>query len=313
TILVYNLQYYPISAVSRKVPAERNKSTWSEGVISGILRSSTETIELQSDPSKNKEVFRSTVNKELLCFFSPYYVAAIKGHFSEAKQKLFTLDLNHAQTRAFTHWLCTGRLTHTNTSAWAVDKKCLFGLYIFADMTDNLDLRRAVMSHLTSELTGTTDRPHPSEYGKLLPQLPKDSPLIPFCLDATVVDLELNEYLGIQIMKASRGVELLRWLPEDRVRYIMEGVNERRKRIDREDKWHFLWEVNACDYHEHENEEEWSLTCGNVTPNSKKPRPECYKQAGAQLLEYLYKPRERPVTRYIQRARRRQLHNHDEE
>ncbi|THW51756.1 hypothetical protein D6D22_00619 [Aureobasidium pullulans] len=295
------------------MPAERNKSTWSEGVISDILRSSTETIELQSDPSKNKEVFRSTVNKELLCFFSPYYVAAIKGHFSEAKQKLFTLDLNYAQTRAFTNWLCTGRLTHTNTSAWAVDKKCLFGLYIFADMTDNLALRRAVMSHLASELTGTTDRPHPSEYGKLLPQLPKDSPLIPFCLDATVVDLELNEYLGIQTMKASRGVELLRWLPEDRVRYIMEGVNERRKRIDHEDKWHFLWEVNACDYHEHENEEEWSLTCGNVTPNLKEPRPECYKHAGAQLLEYLKKPRERPVPRYIQRARRRQLHNHDQE
>ncbi|THX77070.1 hypothetical protein D6D05_05887 [Aureobasidium pullulans] len=312
------------------MPAERNKSTWSEGVISEILRSSTETIELQSDPSKNKEVFRSTVNKELLCFFSPYYVAAIKGHFSEAKQKLFTLDLNHAQTRAFTHWLCTGRLTHTNTFAWAVDKKCLFGLYIFADMTDNLALRRAVMSHLASEFTGTTDRPHPSEYGKLLPQLPKDSPLIPFCLDATVVDLELNEYLGIQTMKASRGVELLRWLPEDRVRYIMEGVNERRKRIDREDKWHFLWEVNACDYHEHDNEEEWSLSkmeksplsrkrvltitaCGDVTPNLKEPRPECYKHAGAQLLEYLKKSRERPVPRYIQRARRRQLHNHDEE
>lgn len=145
-----------------------------------------------------------------------------------------------------------------------------------------------------------------------------------------MVDLELNEYLGIQTMKASRGVELLRWLPEDRVRYIMEGVNERRKRIDREDKWHFLWEVNACDYHEHDNEEEWSLSkmeksplsrkrvltitaCGNVTPNLKEPRPECYKHAGAQLLEYLKKPRERPVPRYIQRARRRQLHNHDED
>ncbi|THY08726.1 hypothetical protein D6D01_09614 [Aureobasidium pullulans] len=286
------------------MPAERNKSTWSEGVISEILSSSTETIELQSDPSKNKEVFRSTVNKELLCFFSTYYVAAIKGHFYEAKQKLFTLDLNHAQTRTFKHWLCTGRLTHANTSAWAVDKKCLFGLYIFADMTDNLALRRAIMSQLASEL---------SEYGKLLSQLPKGSPLIPFCLDATVVDLELNEYLGIQTMKASRGVELLRWLQEDRVRFIMEGVNERRKRIDPEGKWHFLWEVNACDYHEHDNEEEWSLTCGNVTPNLKEPRSECYKHAGAQLLEYLNKPRERPVPRYVLTARRRQLHNHDEE
>ncbi|THX78057.1 hypothetical protein D6D04_05966 [Aureobasidium pullulans] len=276
--------------------------TWSEGVISEILRSSTETIELQSDPSKNKEVFRSTVNKELLCFFSPYYVAAIKGHFSEAKQKLFTLDLTHAQTRAFTHWLGTGRYQYF---CMGCGQEVPFR---------TLYLRRYARQSRPSQgrYVSFSQRVH-SEYGKLLPQLPKDSPLIPFCLDATVVDLELNEYLGIQTMKASRGVELLRWLPEDRVRYIMEGVNERRKRINREDKWHFLWGVNACDYHEHEIEEEWSLTCGNVTPNLKEPRPECYKHAGAQLLEYLKKPRERPVPRYIQRARRRQLHNHDEE
>lgn len=107
--------------------------------ISDAVTKSSKIIRLVSNEDEDKE--EVTVHKELLCFFSPYYAAALNGNFLEAQKDQFEVDLDGEDLQNFAAWIYTGelskeRLENTN-------------LYVFADQVDILALRRDALSQLS--------------------------------------------------------------------------------------------------------------------------------------------------------------------
>jgi hypothetical protein len=41
------------------------------------------------------KTFHASVHKELVCYYSQYYTAALKGGFSEAKKDTIIIELHH--------------------------------------------------------------------------------------------------------------------------------------------------------------------------------------------------------------------------
>ncbi|KAL2026835.1 hypothetical protein VTO58DRAFT_102815 [Aureobasidium pullulans] len=88
---------------------------WNITHTSYIISTSTDMIELRATnvdshsefgvDGPNTAPFKALVHKDLLCFYSPYYRAALKGEFAEAKQDFLTLDLPATQARRFVSWL----------------------------------------------------------------------------------------------------------------------------------------------------------------------------------------------------------------
>lgn len=107
---------------------------------SAAIMKSSKIITLVSNKDDEDDV---TVHKELLCFFSPYYAAALNGKFLEAQKGQFEVDLNGEDLRMFIAWIYTGELT-TGSLQNA-------NLFIFADQVDILALRRDILSQLSKE------------------------------------------------------------------------------------------------------------------------------------------------------------------
>ncbi|THV82064.1 hypothetical protein D6D26_10288, partial [Aureobasidium pullulans] len=117
---------------------------WRWWTLPDIVGRSSEMIQIQSQGNDDDKLYRATVHKELLCFYSTYYTAAIKDQFSEAQKHLFTVELSYEQTRLFVTWLYSGRLEHQPDEL--IDEEDAYALYIFADQTDIIALRRTVMT-----------------------------------------------------------------------------------------------------------------------------------------------------------------------
>ncbi|CAD0112086.1 unnamed protein product [Aureobasidium uvarum] len=123
-----------------------SKGHWDPYILSRLLSSSTapdSMIELRTSCG-----FKTLVHKSLLCHYSTYYNVAIDGSFQEASKTSFELELNEEQAKWLVSWLYSGsledHLSHPDTEQ-------LFCLYIFADKTDILALRRRVMTKLVKE------------------------------------------------------------------------------------------------------------------------------------------------------------------
>ncbi|CAD0100363.1 unnamed protein product [Aureobasidium mustum] len=109
---------------------------------SKIIASSSDMIQIVgSKPDKDGKIFRAAVHKELLCYFSAYYTAALKGGFSESKKDTITMELPYDQMQDLISWLYTGKLLSHTTSP-------LLKFYIFADEKMMLALRRSIMTQL---------------------------------------------------------------------------------------------------------------------------------------------------------------------
>jgi len=113
-------------------------------VLSDALSKSSDVIELVSENGK----LVVPVHKELLCFFSSYYSAALNGNFSEAQKNRFEVALSVERLKWFKDWLYTGEIP--------TDQKHplrYMQLYIFADLVDIIALRRDVMGLLIQVTT----------------------------------------------------------------------------------------------------------------------------------------------------------------
>ncbi|KAI5211710.1 hypothetical protein E4T38_01138 [Aureobasidium subglaciale] len=91
---------------------------------------------------KAQDDFNILIHRDLLCYFSPYYNAYLNGRSLESGQKQITFDLSKAQAKMLVSCLYSGRIPR---DAGYSD---LFDLYLFADVTPMLALKRSVMSHL---------------------------------------------------------------------------------------------------------------------------------------------------------------------
>jgi hypothetical protein len=145
-------------------------------IYSKIITTSVDMINIvNASPDRDGKMFHAYVHKDLLCFYSQYYTAALKGGFSEAKKDTVTLDLPYPQMRDLVSWLYTGTIT-------SLDEIYLMKLYVFADEKMMLALRRSIMSKIVRLL----DLDCPMQAQEALPylkSLPQNSGLFLYLLD----------------------------------------------------------------------------------------------------------------------------------
>ncbi|KAG9659434.1 hypothetical protein KCU64_g3849, partial [Aureobasidium melanogenum] len=229
---------------------------WKMEKVTQILSSTTDLIQLRpsdEDETKNSgDPFQAMVHKDLLCFFSTYYRAALQGGFLEASNKSVVLDLKTADCQYLVGWLYSGRLPD-------VSRNQLFGLYVFADKTDVLALRRAIMTRIvTSE---NQMLPAFSQAAVALNSLPSSSPLYRYLLD-TYTHHWLSKYPTSEDM-----------LPNGFLVDWIKRAADRTCKISEEPCSKYpCCEENSCNYHEHESVEEWTYTCGASKDFSAKRR-----------------------------------------
>jgi hypothetical protein len=221
-----------------------------------------------------------SVNKELLCYFSPYYKAALHGQFAEAHQEIFEVDLSGKQLHVFVNWLHTGRL---EIHSW--DREDRVKLYIFADFADILALRRQIMTE--------PDRMEKyREVGVVISYLPSTSPF-----RIRIADHYANHWEPEDDKHDSIGVLDIATHREFHNDVVQSDVRKKTKKLDG-----CPCCGNPCRYHEHVNEEEWrasmyhrdhrdiqmadqgNVACGQL-PTSRKPEKHFYINSGSSLGE----------------------------
>jgi hypothetical protein len=178
-----------------------------------------------------------SVNKELLCYFSPYYHTALHGRFAEAHQKVFDVDLTGKQLHVFVNWVQTGRL---ELHSW--DREDRVKLYIFADFADILALRRQIMTE--------PDRMEKyREVGVVIASLPSTSPFRMRIADHYSFhwEPEDDKHDSIRALDINSHYEFFNDVVE----------SSARADPDPEKTKHCPCCGNPCRYHEHVNEEEW--------------------------------------------------------
>jgi hypothetical protein len=205
-------------------------------------------IQIKSQKDDSGSEFCADVHKELLCFYSPYYTAAIKGSFSESLQESFTLELDCGQTQLFVEWLYTGRCDLDPVQEF--NNNDLHALYIFADQTDIIAFRRSIMTSLVSTLRTPAT---PGEMARLVSDLPNDSGLRLYLLEEAVAEWKLDESSNVVTEEdwKSRGYFPKDFSPE----FWDQLVND--------EHGSYLPSCIACDFHEHTNEEEWKMSKEN--------------------------------------------------
>ncbi|CAD0100204.1 unnamed protein product, partial [Aureobasidium mustum] len=202
-----------------------------------IKSRSPETIQLRSVHGAAQ-----SANKALLCYFSSYYAAALNGRFAEARQDIFSVNLSGKQLQVFINWLHTGKL---ELHSW--DREDRVKIYIFADLVDILALRREIMTE-----KGRMERYR--EVGLVISHLPRNSPY-----RRRVVDYYANHwkpeddmYDPISSLEITTHREFYREVVQSEVLANISG------------RTGCSCCTNVCNFHEHESEEEWNATCGQL-------------------------------------------------
>jgi hypothetical protein len=190
--------------------------------------------------------FEVLVHKELLCFFSSYYTAALKSNFSEAQKTRFDVALSGESLKFFITWLYTGSIPD---NFYIVDR-CL-DLYAFADLVDIVALRR-----------------------KALTKLSETEHLVPCYESIRLVLGHITQHS--QLYKWLKDFYIAHWEPahDDNdpclfdnetdpdhllaifMYKVMRGLADRKER----DPDNCSCCSNICQYHEHESKEEWKAS-----------------------------------------------------
>ncbi|THX96455.1 hypothetical protein D6C98_09690 [Aureobasidium pullulans] len=236
-----------------------------------IVGRSSEMIQIQSQGNDGDKLYRATVHKELLCFYSTYYTAAIKGQFSESQKHSFIVELNYEQTRLFVTWLYSGRLEHQPDES--NNGEDAYALYIFADQTDIIALRRTVMTFVIDSTAKNVREVYHCDFDEIIPQLPEQSQLRRFLLEeATAFWVDQTGNCVRELYDEIVNDEVLRGPLGNFFKQLLEGVSENIEMKKIGEKI-IGFPENPCDFHEHTNEREWET--------SKKPRPGYFKDRGA--------------------------------
>lgn len=192
------------------------------------------------------EVF---VHKELLCFFSPYYLAALNGNFLEAQKDRFEVSLSGKQLKCFVAWIYTGKLSEPRS--WVCDIR----LFIFADRVDIIALRRDILRGISE-----SDEVLP-DYGSvllMLKNITQHSPLHRWVLDAYIAHWTPEDDNGdssrLDSYKDPDNL-LANFIYQN-----MKGIAIRDNDQDPDDCDDCSCCNEVCKYHEHPSKEEWEAS-----------------------------------------------------
>ncbi|KAI4740054.1 hypothetical protein E4T50_09519 [Aureobasidium sp. EXF-12298] len=226
-----------------------DRRIWRWWVMSDIIgKSNDEKIKIQSQEDDSESPICATVHKELLCFYSPYYTAAIKGRFSESRKDLFTLGLSASQMRLFVEWLYTGCFERNFS-----EETNMYALYLFADQTNIIALRRSIMNSLTGRLFGLTS---PGYMGRLVSQLPSRSGLRRFLLEEALAERASALRFGkVGAWDWEQQGYVAEDFPEDFFAQLINGHLQNGGKGFGPPCF-----SNVCNYHEHEDGEEWRMS-----------------------------------------------------
>ncbi|THX83213.1 hypothetical protein D6D04_03081 [Aureobasidium pullulans] len=211
-------------------------------VTYGLLEKS-KTIKLVS----NKGNTTVSVHKELLCFFSPYYEAALKGNFTEATTDSLQVDLTNRALKMFVRWIFTGEVA---------SPRCLshdFNLYIFADLVDIVALRRMIMTRIQGY---SEDIPEYSAVKLALMNLPEFSPL-----RAWILHIYISHWEPAHDDRDPYPTDTADD-PDNTLAAFMYQVARGLAVRESVDAASCLCCNSDCGYHEHESMAEWEATCG---------------------------------------------------
>lgn len=195
------------------------------------------TTALRLDRRKATDHTQARVHKDLLCLFSTHYRTTLQEVDLGIFDNSLSLNLDSMACHMLFGWLYTGRLPPF--AKW----KSLFSLYVFAEQTDMLALRRTVMTEVVRD---TPPVPPLEQAAIVLNLLPSTAPLYGWLLDQFTHHVVLQHDTPTSLLPNEFLVD---WVKRALVRTC--SVGEKvcvqcpccRK--------------NPCAYHEHEGLQEW--------------------------------------------------------
>jgi hypothetical protein len=194
-----------------------------------------------SKPDESGKIFSASVHKELLCFFSPYYAAALKGGFAEATSNTLTLDLPNDRMADVVSWLYSG----TIISEEEID---LMKLYVFADEKMMLAFRRSIMSKLIC-ITSISCPMDAEDAIPYLKRLPENCGMFRYLVDFWAgVWCETESVYGMEDMDHDKRIP----------RTFFYRAMEKLSRIVSYEHTRANTLKAACNFHEHVNYHEWA-------------------------------------------------------
>ncbi|KAH0279792.1 hypothetical protein KCU91_g1491, partial [Aureobasidium melanogenum] len=217
---------------------------WNAVKVHQIMYNNPETVELVSLGDHREPAYTATINKRLLTRLSPYFKALLEGGFSESTMESLPLDSYPHELRMFEQWLSAGIINIEG--GWPTYDK-LF-LYLFADYYDIPALRREAMSSLTKH----EEKPPGSFHliAHVLGFVLSSSPLYKFLVE-TCTQHFTPQY------KAGGYEELTKEFLYDMFLSLANKSASKPCRCCH----------NPCDYHEHDDEEEWKKNLPNAFSN----------------------------------------------
>ncbi|KAI4847300.1 hypothetical protein E4T44_04587 [Aureobasidium sp. EXF-8845] len=238
-------------------PPDPQSNTWTAEVLSTLLTTPTKRL-----TCKCTDDFTIHIPESLLCYFSRYYAALLRGSFVEAGSNTTTLELKAAQAKAFVTWMHSGRFAED------CDYKMLFELYVFADKVDVPAMKKDIMTfiHKRSHRRGS---PEMKDTVRTFHLLPKSCGLVRWMLDRFAhhegFDLTMDQEFGISVLAArNMGHELTCRNTTMSVDadpccnvVVKLGCNCSERCQEKATKG------QACAYHEHASPEEWKSCAGD--------------------------------------------------
>ncbi|CAD0111387.1 unnamed protein product [Aureobasidium uvarum] len=218
---------------------------WNAFQVAKIIGRATEMIQLTPTNNEPDEGVTDTTESEN---GSKTFQAAVHN-------KSLVLELDSECCYLLIGWLYTGQRT-TSKLRWDL----LFNLYVFADKTDMLALRRHIMTVIRTWRTHSQP-PLFEDATIALESLPPFSPSYRWLLD-------LYTHHWMPDYRAPEDVLpngfLMAWIKRAAARTC---VVKREACADCP-----CCEAALCDFHEHESIGEWKLTCGNKTSHKTSPK-----------------------------------------
>jgi len=226
-------------------------NTWTAEALSTNLFTPSRPIKC-----KCKDDFTVVIPESLLCYFSRYYNALLRGTFSEAGSDTITLELTEQQAKAFVTWMYSGQI---DESLYYAD---LFELYVFADKVDVPAMKKDIMTfiHKHSHDRGSPDL---GDAARVFSLLPESCGLVRWILDRFACHEDFTPdtdfEFGMSIMAAGGKRHVFRCfntgmeIPADPCCNVIEQLGCDCSYRCREK----VKKGQACAYHEHESVEEW--------------------------------------------------------
>jgi len=214
-------------------------------VFSANIIKSTDIIKLAS----TKDQVVVSMHKELLCFFSPYYSAALNGKFLEAQKDQFKVDLSGEQLQSFATWIYTGKCDLSDR--WAP----YIYLYVFADQVDIIALRRDILRWLVRSRDTLADY---SSTRLILRNVTQHSQLYKWMLDSYVAHWDPScDATDPCMLNSDKDPD---HLLANFIYQILKGIAVRDKAHNPANLSDCSCCNKICEYHEHESKEEWEAS-----------------------------------------------------